>query len=296
MIEILLKAEPFLLYGLIKGFIYALLAVGFCLVYKTTRIFHIAYGFIYTSTAYLFLFSINKLKFGAVSSIFIALFLTCTIGWLIEKGVYFPLRIKKASSGIYLISSIGVYVIGINTIALLFGNETKILNPGIEKTFSVHNTIFTQTQILQIIVAFSILLSFFLFLNKLRLGKQITALSNNPELFKVFGWSEKLVRSCVFILSSLFAGIASLLVAYDIGMDPYVGMNALLIGAVAMIIGGVKNIGGAALAGISLGIIQNLVIWQTSARWEQAVTFCILILYLLIFRKKILGKMRLEEE
>lgn len=296
MIELFFKVEPFLLYGIIKGFIFALLAVGFCLVYKTTRIFHIAYGFIYTLAAYLALFFLERLKLNSLTSIFFALLLTCIIGWVVEKGVYFPLRIKKASSGIYLISSIGVYIIGINVIALLFGNETKILNPRIEKTFTIHKTILTRIQIFQIILALFLLITFFYFLKKLKLGKMITALSDNPELFEVFGWSEKFVRSSVFILSSLFAGAASLLIAYDVGMDPHVGMNALLTGAVAMIIGGITNIGGAALAGIGLGIVQSLVVWQTSARWEQAVTFCLLILYLLAFRKRLLGKMRLEEE
>jgi len=296
MMELFFRAEPFLFYGIIKGFLYALLAVGFCLVHKTTRIFHVAYGFIYTSSGYFALFFLEKFGFGAIFSILLALFFTCLVGWVIEKEVYFPLRIKRASPGIYLLSSIGVYVIGVNAIALLFGNETKILNPGIEKTFVIHETVLTRIQILHIILAFFLLVTFFFFLRRFKLGKMITALSNNPELFEVFGWSEKSVRSAVFILSSFFAGTASLLVAYDVGMDPYVGMNALMTGAVAMIIGGVKNIGGAALAGISLGIIQNLVVWQTSARWEQAVTFCILILYLLVFRKKILGKIRLEEE
>jgi len=296
MIEILFKAEPFLLYGLIKGFVYALLGVGFCLVYKTTRVFHIAYGVIYTSAAYFMLFFIEKLKLDTLFSLFSALLLTCLIGLLTEKAVYLPLRIKKASSGIYLISSLGIYIIGVNTIALLFGNETKILNPGIEKTFSIHKTILTRIQIYQIVLSFLILIAFLYFLKRFKLGKMITALSNNPELFEIFGWSEKMVRSSIFILSSLFAGIASILVSFDVGMSPHVGMDALLIAAVAMIIGGINNIGGAAIAGICLGIIQNLVVWQTSARWEQAVTFCILILYLLIFREKLLGKMRLEEK
>ncbi len=294
--EVLSKLEPFLVYGLIKGFLYALLAVGFCLVYKTTRIFNIAYGFVYTSAAYFALLFLVKLSMAVPLAIGLSLLFTCAVGWCMEKLVYFPLKVKGSSAGVYLVSSIGVYVIGINTIALIFGSRSQILTSEAEQTFTIHNTVLTGIQIFQFFFSLILLFGFFWLLKKFKLGKKITALSNDAELFKIFGWNEKSVRISIFIFSSLFAGAASLLLAFDVGMTPYVGMNALLIGAVSMIVGGVKNIIGAAIAGICLGITQNLVVWLTSARWEQAVTFCILILYLLLFRKKILGKVRIEEE
>jgi branched-chain amino acid transport system permease protein len=294
--EVLSKLEPFLVYGLIKGLLYALLAVGFCLVYRTTRIFNIAYGFVYTSAAYFALLFLVRLSMGVLLAVGLSLLCTCAVGWGMEKSVYFPLKVKGSSPGVYLVSSIGVYVIGINTIALIFGSRSQILNTGAEKTFTIHTTVLTRIQVFQFIFSLILLLCFSWLLKKFKLGKKITALSNDAELFKILGWNEKSVRSSIFILSSLFAGTASLLLAFDMGMTPYVGMNALLIGAVSMIIGGIKNIIGAAIAGICLGIIQNIVIWLTSARWEQAVTFGILILYLLVARKKISGKVRIEEE
>ncbi|MGD2086618.1 MAG: branched-chain amino acid ABC transporter permease [Candidatus Aminicenantes bacterium] len=294
--EVLSKFEPFLFYGLIKGFIYALLAVGFCLVYKTTRIFNIAYGFVYTSAAYFALFFLVKLSMGVTLAVGLSLLLTCALGWGMEKLVYFPLKLKGSSPGVYLVSSIGVYVIGINMIALIFGSRSQILNTTAGKPITIHVTSLTRIQIFQFLFSLLLLPGFFWLLKKFKLGKKITALSNDAELFKIFGWNEKSVRSSIFILSSLFAGTASLLLAFDMGMTPYVGMNALLIGAAAMIIGGTKNIIGAAVAGICLGIIQNVVVWLTSARWEQAVTFGILILYLLVAGKKISGKVRIEEE
>lgn len=294
--ETLSKLEPFLIYGLLKGLTYALLAVGFCLVYKTTKIFNIAYGFVYTSAAYFALFFTVKLSLGVFLAIVLSLLFSCAAGWSMERLVYYPLKVKESAPGVYLVSSIGVYIIGTNTIALIFGSRSQILNTGVEETFTIHTTVLTRVQAFQFFFSLLLLLVFFWLLKKINLGKKIIALSNDAELFKIFGWNERTVRSSIFILSSLFAGTASLLVAFDVGMTPYVGMNALLIGAVATIIGGVKNIRGAAVAGISLGIAQSVVVWLTSARWEQAVIFGILILYLLVFRKKILGKSRIEEE
>lgn len=294
MIDLFYKIEPFLIYGIIKGFLFALLAVGFCLFYKTTKIFHIAYGLIYTSASYFAIFFIEKVKTGIPISLILALLFTSLIGLSIEKLVYFPLRKRRAASGSYLVSSIGVYVIGINVISLIFGNKTRILS--LERGgFSIHGISLTKVQLYQFTTSFLLLVVFFFFLKKSRMGNLITALADNPTLFQIFGWSEKSTRSATVIISSIFGGIASLLFTFDVGINPHVGMNALLISAVAMIIGGVKNLRGSALAGIGLGIIQGLVAWQISARWEDAVTFLILTVYLLIFRKKIVGRVRVEE-
>jgi branched-chain amino acid transport system permease protein len=186
--EVLSKLEPFLVYGLIKGFLYALLAVGFCLVYKTTRIFNIAYGFVYMSAAYFALLFLDKLSMAVPLAIGLSLLFTCAVGWGMEKLVYFPLKVKGSSAGVYLVSSIGVYVIGINTIALIFGSRSQILNTGVEETFTIHSTVLTRIQVLQFIFSLLLLLGFSWLLKKFKLGKKITALSNDAELFKIFGW------------------------------------------------------------------------------------------------------------
>lgn len=294
--EILLKSEPFLLYGIIKGCLYALLAVGFCLVYQTTKIFHVAYGFIYTIAPYAALLSLRHISPNIYLAIAFALLLTGATGLGIEKLVYFPLKKRESHPGIYIVSSIGVYIIGVNIVAIVFGNRFQTLTSGVEKKFQIHQTTVTGIQIAQFFVPLIILILFFWLLKKLMLGKLITAIAGDPELFEIYGWSQTAVRKAIFITSSIFAGIASLLIAMDVGTTPYGGMDALLIATVAMVIGGVKNFYGVAIAAVSLGIVQNLVIWQSSARWEQTITFCILILYLLLFRKRILGRIRIEEE
>ena len=92
------------------------------------------------------------------------------------------------------------------------------------------------------------------------------------------------------MLSSFFAAIASCLIAYDVGMNPYVGMPVLLNAVVALIIGGVGRFEAPVLGGLIIGILQSFVVYFASARWQDAVTFSLLIIFLLLRPQGILGE------
>ena len=195
-----------------------------------------------------------------------------------------------------IIASLGIYILIANVIALFYGNETKIVFSGISESYSVAELVVTKIQIIQLIVAVITLLATWLFLRRQRYGQMIKALANNPLLVEVLGMDIRNIRRLIFALGSLLAGIAAILVASDVGIDPWVGMSMLLSGAVAMIIGGVDKWEGAILGGFLLGLVQAVAIWKFSARWQNTVTFIVLILFLLFRPQGILGeKKRLEE-
>jgi branched-chain amino acid transport system permease protein len=147
------------------------------------------------------------------------------------------------------------------------------------------------------IVSFLILFSLsVLLLRKTRLGKIIQALADNPTLVTVLGIDIRKIRIYIFALGSFLAGVASCLVALDVGMDPYVGIGAFLIAAVAVIVGGVGIFEGAVLGSFILSILQNLIIWKVSAKWQNTLVFLILIIFLLFKPEGILGKRRRIEE
>lgn len=290
--------------GLIIGSLYAILALGFSIIYNGTKIFHIAYGAIYTSAVYFYLlgiYLINSIfgEIGGFSFIVVVLFsFLCIVLFssLIEVIIYRPLLIKKASSLIYFISSLGMYIITTNIIALVFGNETKILNTEIEPSISFGNIIVSRIQLIQLIVSTILLIIVFFIIKKTSLGRNIRALSDNPDLLSVFGMNINHVRYIIFIIGSMLAASSSLLRAFDVGVDPYVGLSAVLTSAVAVIIAGTGSHFGAIVAALIIGIIQNIVVWFTSAQWQDAVTFLILTTILLIRREGLFVKqLRLEE-
>lgn len=286
-----------LINGLITGCVYGLLALGFSLIYSSTRIFHFAYAVNYTAVAYFLYVFLIMLEWPLLVSIGFALVCSTILGMLMEKIVYLPLHRKEAPMAITIISSLGLNIFLVNLIVMIFGNETKILRPGIEKTYQFADIIVNRIQVYQVGI-FIVLVGLTLwFLKKNTFGKEIRAMADNPRLLAVLGISVERIRLIVFAIGTFLASAASILVALDVGMDPHVGFNALLAGAVATIIGGIGVYSGAIVGAFLLAISQSMVIWQTSARWEEAVTFVILILFLFARPQGLLGRrIRLEEQ
>lgn len=283
----------FIVNGLITGMVYGIIALGFALVYNTTRIFHIAYAAIYMIAPYFLLFSIQSLGLPLYAGIFLAIIGTVLIGSSVDFFVYSPLLKRNRSSNVIMVSSIGVMIIIINVVALIFGNETKIIHPGISKSITLGRILITHTQLIHFFVAFFLFVVFFMFLKFSRFGIITRAYRDDEKLASVLGTNIPATKRVLFILSSAFAAIGSCLIAYDVGMTPYIGMPMLLNAVVALIVGGVGRFEAPVLGGILIGVLQALVVYFSSARWQDAVTFSLLILFLLLRPQGILGeKMR----
>ena len=110
------------------------------------------------------------------------------------------------------------------------------------------------------------------------------------------GMDIKKIRLIACSFGAGFIGLASALVALDVGIDPQIGIGAILNGAVGMIIGGISSLSGAGIGGLLLGIVQNLVVYQTSARWQNTITFAILIIFLIFKPEGIFGSKKRGEE
>lgn len=279
----------FLINGLITGILYSLLAIGFALVYNTTRIFHIAAAALYVSAAYAFYFFTNTLSFSSGLALFAAFLLTMLLSLIMERTVYLPLKNKNASLNVTMIASIGMMTILVNLIALFFGNETKVIDNSIQRTYTFGQVIVTTPQMFQAIFGTVSIIAFILFIHLTRWGTQFRALSDDDVLFSTLGYRLKQTRTFIFLLSGLFIAIASCLTVYDVGLDPHMGMNVLINAMVALIIGGVGRFSTCILGGLSLGILQSLVVYQFASNWQNAITFIILLLFLFLRPQGIAG-------
>lgn len=264
--------------GVVNGSVAALLALGFGLVYRSTRIFHIALGAVYTMAAY-------GLYVGTKYNLFWGIFLGMTTAILlslaVEKGVYRPFVKKGSSLGVILIASLGIYIIVENLLALIFGNEVKVVFEGVEPSYTLGPIIITRIQALELIFGSVIIGGFYLGIKRSRWLKALWAMGEEPELLSVLGWPVARLRELAFVLSALVTATASMLVAYDLGTDPHGGLSAVLTAAVAVLVGGRDSLRGWVATAFLIALIQNLVMWKFSARWNDAITFLVLIAVLL---------------
>jgi len=285
-----------LLNAIVNASIYSLLAVGFGLVYRSMRFFHIAFGAVYIIASYAVIAGLAISGFPLIFAIAAGVLVGALSGVVMDKTVYLPLERTGATPNILFIASLGIYILIVNLIALFFGNEVRILLRGIEPSLSIGSFIITRMQIVQFLVGWVIIILFWFIIRKNTFMKGIWALGETPTLVRVLGLPYGLMRTVVFALSSAFAGTASLLIALDVGIDPHVGMQALLTGAVAVIVGGVDVYWGWIGGAIILAVVQSMAVWQFSSRWNDLVTFGILIVVLLFRPQGLFSPRKRREE
>jgi len=279
----------FLINGFITGILYSLLAVGFALVYNTTRIFHIAAAGIYVFAAYMFWLFVAKAGLPVVLASLVALGMTMLLSLLSEVCVYRPLKSRNASLNVAMIASIGLMTVIINTIAMFFGNETKVVENTILKPFTFGNIVVTTPQMYQAMIGLVALTVFLLVIQYTNWGLRLRALSADETLFETLGYDTKATRIIVFLVSGAFIALASCLTVYDVGLDPNMGMSILINGIVAMILGGVGKFSTCILGGLALGILQSLTVYQFASNWQNAVTFLVLLILLFLRPQGIAG-------
>ncbi len=284
-----------LINGLLQGVLLGALGVAFSLVYRTTKVFHIALGGIYAAAPFVLLTAMQSGAPLILSALFVIL-AAAGLGVLIEETVHWPFERKRSPAAVHLIGSLGAYLVLVQIVAVVWGNETRVLREGIDKTWSAFGVTLSQAQVLGPAMAATAVVILFGLLARAERGLELRALADNPVLVALLGRNVRALRRWVFGLSAALAAIAATAQAWDVGFDPHVGLKAVLHGMVSMIIGGAGSFVGPFVGGILLGVLRAEVVWFGSARWEEAVTFTLLGAFLFFRPQGIFARRaRLEE-
>jgi len=283
--------------GAISGLTLALLALAFQVVYRPCRVFYLALAGIYALVPYIMLSCLRHqwpVWLGVVASVAMGI----VVSLLCELLNHAPLEKKRGSTGAHLISSLGIYLVLVQIIAIVWGNETQVLRAGIDTVYRFgEGFMLTRAQTLAGICSIFFLILFYGWLRFSNLGLRYRAMADNPVQLALHGHNIRRLRLLAFAMAGFLAAISALTVANDVGFDPHGGLPVLLLAIVAMIIGGNSSFLAPVLGGLLLGITRASVVWFLSARWQDAVVFLLLALFLLFRPHGILGrKLRLETE
>lgn len=276
---------------MIAGLLYSMLGLGFAMVYRTTRIFHMAYSLLFILSAYFIFSCVHDFHLPFFVAALVSMTLVVLSSSLIEVMVYRPLVNRDSNTLIIFIASLGVWIIGVNVIALFYGSDSRLLNPNISGSVSIGNLILTYPQIAQASISLVLIFLVSRFTNRHIMGLSIKALASNAELCKFLGLDVTKIRLYVFALSGLIVAISGILHVYDTSFTPHSGMNIILYSVVAMIIGGNRNSYSILYGGLILGVVQGLSFWIGGAIWKETFTYLLLILILIfkpegVFSKK----------
>jgi branched-chain amino acid transport system permease protein len=266
--------------SLVSGMIYSLVALGFALVYNSTKVFHVAAAAVYVLAAEVFydLSQVSTMKMPLLLAALIAILMAMAVSLAMEWLVYRPLKRRGASNNVSLVASIGMMTVIINLLALFFYKSSKPFVRPFED-----DVLITTPQLLELVVGGFVAAAFLLFVLKSRWGIKLKAMSDNPVLFETMGNNVSAMRTWVFLLSGAIIAIASCLSAYDLGVESGNGFMMLTYAMVAMIVGGSGRYWTCLAGGLLLGFLQEMVgSAGLSGGWKDGVTFLLLLLFLFL--------------
>jgi len=273
-------AIQILINSIVSGLLLSLVAIGFTYIFRVTRVFHLAHGGIYVTGAFACLYILTKTNNWLVAIAF-AILVVASLIYLIEKVVYLPLNKQQSNQSISLIASMGLYVIIINILALLFGNENKTIDNSISGSFEFGNIIFTKVQMLQTVIGTFTIFLFLIYLKLTKSNLTLQSISDNEIISKVFGINTEKERTKIFIIGSILACVAAILKTMEVGIDPQAGMSITLTAAVVTILVSRLNVLLIIAFSITLTLLQNSIEWFLNAQWKEGITFFILLLVIL---------------
>jgi branched-chain amino acid transport system permease protein len=274
-----------LISGLSLSAYYALLALGFALIYSTLRIFHIAHAAVFGAAAYAFyaLYQVQGLNLWL--SVIVAIAIAAAFGLLIDIVIYRTLEARGGGTFSIFIASLGVASL-FEAMALLFTHGTPLVaHTGSLLPISVGAVSF---RLLDIIVVAGVAILYgalFYAVMHTRTGLEIRALADNQTMAGVVGIDTNRARTSIFLIASALAGIAGILTVYDSGIVPTTGLNLLFITIVAVIFGGTRYLFMGTLGG---SVVMGLVTAFAGFFFPQWVTVIVflLLIFLLIARPK----------
>lgn len=277
--------------GLQLGAIYALTAVGFALIFGSTKVFHVAHGASFTLAGYLFWWSINSQKWHWTVGILIAVAVVVAFGLFMERFIYRPIQRHEGAFFTVFIAAFGTQIIVQNLVGTVFGRGFETVTVDLSKAVELAPNLFVAPIAgVAVVVAVVMFIALNLFLSRTLVGTGLRALADNTDLVRIFGLEPTRLAQVAFALGSALVVPAAALTAVTQGINPGIGAHIMLISLAATIVGGIGSLKGAAYGGLLLGMAESVAVWKLDPQWSEAVTFIILFVFIIFRPAGFLGR------
>ena len=275
--------------GLQSGSIYALVALGYSMVYGIILLLNFAHGDIIMIGAYVVFYAMTSFSLPPLAAVLLAVIACTLLGALIEKIAYTPLRSAPRLS--LLITAIGVSFLLENGAQLVFGAGAKNVPSFIDGGVQIGGVYLSYVSVVTILVSVASMVVLTFLVQKTKLGKAMRAVSEDMGAAQLMGISLNRTISFTFAVGSALAGIGSVLYICAYGpATPTMGSMLGLKAFVAAVLGGIGSIPGAMIGGFVIGLLEALVTAVGLSTWKDGVVFAVLIVVLLVKPTGILGR------
>lgn len=276
--------------GIALGSIYALIALGYTMVYGIIKLINFAHAEIYMLGAFIGYYLVVHMQLNLFVAMFLTMIVTAILGVLVEKIAYKPLRNSTRIAA--LITAIGVSYLMQNVMIYFFGPEVRAFASPIQtQLIRVGNIIINTKQIFVFASTIVLMIVLQFIVHRTKMGKAMRAVSADAEAAQLMGIDVDRVISFTFALGSGLAGIAGVLVGvYYNSISPTMGTAMGLKAFVAAVVGGIGSIPGAMVGGYLIGLLETIVTYLGGSMYKDAVVYGLLILVLLVLPAGLFGK------
>jgi branched-chain amino acid transport system permease protein len=278
------------------GAVYALIALGYTMVYGTIRLINFAHGDIFMLGGYIgFLLVTTVSGMPLVVMMPLAMLLTALVGVLIERVAY--RRLRNAQRMSLIITALGVGIFLENLVRLLVGPTTRQLPAQLpHKVVTLFNgVVVTEDKILIIFISLALMVVLWLFVNKTLLGTAMRAVADNKDAVQLMGINLNLIIAVTFAIGSALAAAGGIFFGQAYSIDPYIGIDLGWKAFIAAVIGGIGSIEGAVIGSFLLAGVEVLTVAYLSSNMKNGIAFGLLILLLLIRPNGIMGRPELKK-
>ncbi|MBD8005731.1 branched-chain amino acid ABC transporter permease [Bacillus norwichensis] len=279
--------------GLTLGSIYAIVALGYTLVFGVLNIINMGHGEIFMFGAFMGVLVTSVLGMPLYVAFIAAIIVTAVIGYLMERLALRPLRGKKGVSHLApLISTIGVSIFLENLAHHLFGAGNKPFRTQLsEMSIQVGSVSVYYVQIVIFIIAIILMVGLSFWLSKTKAGKALRASAENLEVASLLGVDTKKMITLTVVIASAMGGVAGVLVGLAFNsVAPQMGLSIGLKGLAIIILGGMGSVNGAMAGGLILGLSETMVVAFGNSGYRDAIAFVAIIVILIVRPQGIFGK------
>lgn len=281
--------------GIQVGALYALIAVGFSLIFGSTRIFHFAHGATFIIASYLFYYVYSVVHAHWIWAALAATAGAVAFGIVLDRAVYAPIQHHEGSFFTMFVASLGASIVAQNVISLIFGTGFVSVSTPLSRSVQLVQGLYVSPLSgIAIVCALFFFGALQLFLMRTHMGMGLRALAESPGLIRVYGLSSRRLSTAAFVLGSVLVVPGAILAAASSGLNPAMGDQIVLISLAATIVGGVGSLRGAACAGLLLGVSENLALACVGPQWSEAVSFIVLFLFILFRPSGFFGRVAIS--
>lgn len=276
--------------GLCLAGMYALLGVSWAVIFNTTRVFHVAHGVTIAVGGYVTVLLATSYRIPLPAAVLAAPIVGGILGILFQVLLYEPLQRRSAATMVSFVGSLGAMGACSAVLLAVYGPNPLILSGPLDAVYEIGSLRLTLAQLVGCGLGALVTAALLLFWRLTWAGRALRSVVSNPEMAAAVGIRVRRQHLIAMVLGSAAAALAGALLAFSQGASLDSAWNGVLVAAIAVLLGGIGSVPGAAVGGLLLALAMNIGIWPISSRWQYVIAFGVLMLVMVIRPRGLFGE------